>query len=83
MVSTLVFKTSKYGFESYQACNYYNMSELEENIIKLRKEGYSYGGIQLVLGNPSKKIIKNCLKQYAPDLLGDVVENNNKLNPIW
>jgi len=58
------------------------MSELENKIIELRKEGYSYSGIQLKLGNPSKKIIKETLKLYAPDLLGDKF-NEHKLKPIW
>ena len=51
------------------------MSELEKNIIALRKEGHSYASIQLKLGNPSKKFIKNTLRTYAPDLAGDKVEN--------
>lgn len=59
------------------------MSETEEKIIELRKEGMSYGAIQLKLGNPSKKYIKETLKEYAPELLGDVVKNYNKLQPQW
>jgi hypothetical protein len=54
-------------------------SELEQKIIDLRKEGHTYRGIQLNLGNPSKKFIKDTLKQYAPELAGDVVENRGKL----
>lgn len=54
------------------------MSELEVKIIELRKEGYSYGGIQLKLGNPSKKFIKNTIKLYCPELLGDKF-NEHKL----
>jgi len=59
------------------------MTELQENIINLRKEGLSYGAIQLVLGNPSKKIIKDTLKEFAPELAGDVVKNYHRLEPIW
>lgn len=55
------------------------MSDIEIKIIELRKEGYTYRGIQIQLGNPSKKMIKDTLKKYAPELLGDVVENYNKL----
>lgn len=59
------------------------MDQLEQAIIELRKEGYTYQGIQLKLGNPSKKYIKSVLSQYAPELLGDVVPNNGKLIPKW
>lgn len=59
------------------------MTELEQKIIELRKEGYTYRGIQLKLGNPSKKYIKEVLTQYVPNLLGDVVPNNGKLKPKW
>lgn len=54
-------------------------SELEQKIIDLREEGYTYKGIQLKLGNPSKKFIKETLKKYRPDLAGDVVANPGKL----
>ena len=59
------------------------MEELDKKIIDLRKDGHSYSGIQLQLGNPSKKYIKEVLKKYNPELLGDVVKNYNKLNPKW
>ena len=39
------------------------MSELENKIVELRKEGNSYASIQLKLGNPSKKFIKTTLKK--------------------
>ena len=54
------------------------MSEIEEKIINLRKEGYTYNGIQLKLGNPSKKYIREVLLKYAPELVGDIF-NYNKL----
>lgn len=53
--------------------------ELQQQIVDLRKEGYTYRGIQLKLGNPSKQFIKDTLKQFAPELVGDVVENRGKL----
>ena len=59
------------------------MTQLEQRILELRREGYSYTAIQLQLGNPSKKMIKDTLKLYAPELLGDVVENYNKLRPKY
>ena len=55
------------------------MTELEQLIIELRIEGYTYRAIQLALGNPSKKFIKETLKENAPTLSGDVVENHGKL----
>lgn len=54
------------------------MTELEQRIIELRREGYTYRGIQLKLGNPSKNFIKETLRNYAPELAGDVVDNPNK-----
>ena len=57
--------------------------KLQNKIVELRKEGYSYAGIQLRLGNPSKKFIKETLKKLAPDLVGDVVENFKKLTPKY
>ena len=55
------------------------MTELEQKILQLRIEGYTYRAIQLALGNPSKKFIKEVLKEYAPTLVGDVVKNHGKL----
>lgn len=55
------------------------MEELEEKIIELRKEGLTYHAIQLKLGNPSKKKIRDTLRKYAPELAGDKVKNYNKL----
>lgn len=57
------------------------MTELQEKIITLRKDGLTYGAIQLKLGNPSKKFIRETLLQFEPDLVGDVVKNYNKLQP--
>lgn len=56
------------------------MEEIEKKIIELRKEGLTYRQIQIKLGNPSKKLIKETLRKYNPDLAGDVVENYGKLN---
>lgn len=55
------------------------MNEIQEKIISLRKEGLTYHAIQLKLGNPSKKFIKETLREYAPDLAGDVVKNYGRL----
>jgi hypothetical protein len=57
------------------------MTELQEKIIELRREGLTYGAIQLKLGNPSKKFIRQTLLEYDPDLVGDVVKNYHKLSP--
>ena len=45
--------------------------ELEERIVELRKEGYTYKGIRLKLGNPSNKTIRKVLLEYCPELAGD------------
>lgn len=55
------------------------MTELQEKIITLRKEGLTYKAIQLALGNPSKKFIRDTLTTYSPKLVGDVVTNYHKL----
>lgn len=55
------------------------MTELEEKIVELRKEGLTYREIQVKLGNPSKKFIRETLLTYAPKYVGDVVKNYNKL----
>lgn len=59
------------------------MTELEEKIVELRKEGLTYSAIQLKLGNPSKKMIRKILLEYAPKYVGDVVKNYGKLEPKW
>ena len=73
--STLLFKRSRYEFESCKA----RMNETERRIVDLRKEGLTYRGIQIKLGNPSKRFIKETLKKYAPELAGDIVENYGRL----
>lgn len=59
------------------------MTELQNKIINLRMEGLSYHAIQLKLGNPSKKFIKETLQQYKPELIGDTIKNYNKLQSKW
>lgn len=59
------------------------MTELETKIVELRKDGLSYSAIQLRLGNPSKKFIKETLQQYNPELLGDIVPNYQRLQPKY
>lgn len=55
------------------------MTELQEKIITLRKDGLTYRAIQLKLGNPSKKFIRETLLEYEPKLVGDVVKNYHRL----
>ena len=50
------------------------MNELQEKIVQLRKEGYSYKAIRLKLGNPSNKQIREVLLEYCPELAGDSEE---------
>lgn len=54
------------------------MSELEERIIELREEGMTYHAIQLKLGNPSKKMIKNTIRKYTPALAGDKLDSKGQ-----
>lgn len=44
---------------------YPDIPEKDLWILILTKDNISYGGIQAVLGNPSKKEIKNTLKKYG------------------
>jgi hypothetical protein len=55
------------------------MTELESRVVELREEGMTYHSIQLKLGNPSKKFIKQTIKKYIPELEGDKVTNHGKL----
>lgn len=59
------------------------MTELEQKIIELREDGLTYRAIQLKLGNPSKQFIRDTLKQYKPELLGDIMYNHNRLRPQY
>lgn len=59
------------------------MTEIQEKIVELRMDGESYHSIQLKLGNPSKKFIKETLREFAPELVGDVVKNYKRLQPKW
>jgi hypothetical protein len=54
------------------------MTELQEKIIELRKDNWSYGAIQLKLGNPSKKFIKETLIEFAPEFAGDLTKKSYK-----
>ena len=61
--------------------DYNIMTELQMKIIDLRKEGLSYGAIQLKLGNPSKKFIRETLLEFEKELVGDIVKNYKRLQP--
>lgn len=61
--------------------DYNIMTELQIKIIDLRKEGLSYGAIQLKLGNPSKKFIRETLLEFDKELVGDIVKNYKRLQP--
>jgi hypothetical protein len=54
------------------------MTELQLKIITLREEGLTYRAIQIKLGNPSKKLIKDTLNTFRPELSGNVVDNPGK-----
>ena len=57
------------------------MTELQQQIIDLRQDGLTYQEIQLKLGNPSKQFIKDTLREFAPELAGDKVQNRKRLQP--
>ena len=57
------------------------MTELQQQIIDLRQDGLTYQDIQLKLGNPSKQFIKDTLREFAPELAGDKVQNRKRLQP--
>ena len=46
-----------------------DISDLDAKIVILKEDFWSYGNIQLFLGNPSKKYIRNVLLKYRPNLL--------------
>lgn len=48
---------------------YKSADTLELIILTLRENGFAYGSIQRWLGNPSKKIIRNVLLKYNPNLI--------------
>ena len=41
----------------------------EKAVISMRRNGWSYEGIQKKLGMPSKKMIRNALLKWAPELI--------------
>jgi len=47
------------------------ITELEAKIILLRRNKESYGEIQRLLGNPSKKLIRRTLLKYEPELINN------------
>lgn len=57
------------------------MTEQEELIIEAFKEGLTYKEIQLRCGNPSKKKIRNTIKEYLPEVY-DFIKNTEKIN-VW
>ena len=57
-----------------------SMTDIQSKIIELRQGGLTYKEIQLKLGNPSKKFIRETLLEFKPSLVGDVVKNYHKLN---
>ena len=47
-----------------------NEIEMNQNILELANEGYTYREIQLKLGNPSKKRIRQVIKNGNRELAG-------------
>jgi len=46
-----------------------DISDFDLKIVYLAEDGNPYGVIQLCLGNPSKKYIREVLLKYAPHLI--------------
>ena len=43
--------------------------DLDAKILYLKEDFWTYGQIQLFLGNPSKKYIRSVLLKYRPELI--------------
>ena len=73
--------TTKEKYQYY--CNVYGLEDVselypdadyfEKSIISFRKAGWTYEGIQKMLGNPAKKTIRLVLLKYDRNL----IEQNN------
>lgn len=50
---------------------YPNINNLEIAILQLKKENCSYPQIQKLVGNPSRKFIRETILKYEPSLLED------------
>ena len=68
-----ILKTYKDLISSYK-----DASDLEKAILALRNNSYSYAEIQRALGNPSKKMIRQILLKYDPELI-NIDTNYHKL----
>ena len=55
----------------------------EKSIIALRLKGCSYGDIQRHLGMPPKKLIREVLTMWAPELIDNSVPKKLKCTPIY
>lgn len=45
------------------------MTDIKEQVIRLRKKGYTYYGISIELDKLSNNFIKETLQEYAPELV--------------
>lgn len=50
---------------------YPNIEDFDSWILTFASEGFTYGEIQKIMGNPSKKKIRQILLKYNPELLND------------
>lgn len=58
------------------------ITDLEIAILQLKKEGNTYNQIQSLTGNPSKKIIRETLLKYSPNLLNNLPQpKTNNVTP--
>ena len=61
-----------------QIRDFFGLNEFEKCVLLLRLNGFSYGNIQLRLGNPPKKEIREVLLKWAPELI-DVDLNKSSI----
>lgn len=55
-----------------------NSTEFEQAVILLRQNNVSYANIQSYLGNPSKKVIRQILLKWKPELIEKEIAQTKK-----
>ncbi len=60
---------------------YSGINDLEIAILYLKENNYPYSQIQKLTGNPSKKIIRNTILKYKPELLQDTEIKKSSSTP--
>lgn len=60
---------------------YPEINDLEIAVLYLKENGYPYPQIQKLTGNPSRKLIRNIILKYEPNLLQEVEVKKNSSTP--